>query len=370
MNPVTRWLPTLLAMTLAMVLLAACSNDESASPAGGEIEPAAPTESNAAAAETGSTALAAPERLVVYTSRQPHLVEPLFDDFTEETGIAIDYISDSEAALIERLAAEGDRTPASVFITVDAGNLWQAAERGLLQPIDSALLDEHVPAELRDPDDQWFGLSIRARTLVYHPDRVDPAELSTYEALADPQWAGRLCLRTSRKVYNQSLTAMMIERLGEERTEEIVSGWVENLATDPFSSDTRLIEAVAAGQCDVGLVNTYYLGRLQKDDPDYPVKLFWANQDTSGVHVNISGAGVTTHAPEAAAGQQLIEWMTGRDAQQFIAASNMEFPVVDGVPLDPTVAAWGEFEADSINLRVSGQRQAEAVRLMDRAGWR
>jgi len=365
MNLVTRWLP----MLLAIMLLAACSNDESAAPST-EAEPATPAGTEAAPADTGSTAPASPERLVVYTSRQPHLVEPLFDDFTEETGIAIDYISDSEAALIERLAAEGDRTPASVLITVDAGNLWQAAERGLLQPIDSELLEERVPAELSDPDGQWYGLSIRARTLVYHPDRVDPAELSTYQALAGPEWAGRLCLRTSRKVYNQSLTAMMIERLGEERTEEIVSGWIENLATDPFSSDTRLIEAVAAGQCDVGLVNTYYLGRLQKDDPDYPVKLFWANQDTSGVHVNISGAGVTTHAPEAAAGQQLIEWMTGRDAQQFIAASNMEYPVVDGVPLDPTVAAWGEFDADTINLRVSGQRQAEAVRLMDRAGWR
>ncbi|NKI34576.1 Fe(3+) ABC transporter substrate-binding protein [Wenzhouxiangella sp. XN79A] len=357
-------------MLLAVVLLAACSNDESAAPSGDDVEPAAPAGSDAAPAEDGSTAPTSPERLVVYTSRQPHLVEPLFDDFTEETGIAIDYISDSEAALIERLAAEGDRTPASVLITVDAGNLWQAAERGLLQPIDSDVLDERIPAELRDPDDQWFGLSIRARTLVYHPDRVDPADLSTYQALTAPEWAGRLCLRTSRKVYNQSLVAMMIERLGEERTEQIVAGWLENLATEPFSSDTRLIEAVAAGQCDVGLVNTYYLGRLQKDDPDYPVELFWANQDTSGVHVNISGAGLTTHAPEPAAGRQLIEWMTGLDAQQFIAASNMEYPVVDDVPLDPTVAAWGEFEADSINLRVAGQRQAEAVRLMDRAGWR
>ncbi len=308
--------------------------------------------------------------VVVYTSRQPHLIEPLFERYTAETGIEIDYINDSEAALIERLAAEADRTPASLFITVDAGNLWHAAERGLLQPVDSDLLDERIPDALRDPDDLWFGLSIRARTLVYHPDRVDPSELSTYAALGAPEWEGRLCLRTSRKVYNQSLVAMMIERLGDAETEAVVRSWVDNLATDPFSSDTRLIEAVAAGQCDVGLVNTYYLGRLIQDDPDYPVELFWANQGAGGVHINISGAGVVRHAPEAAAAQALIEWMAGDEAQQMIAASNFEFPVVDNVPLDPIVAAWGDFEPDSTNLKVAGQRQAEAVRLMDRAGWR
>lgn len=341
-----------LLLTCAAVLLAACTAEEPAN----------------APAQADQPEIA--ERLVVYTSRQPHLVDPLFERYTAETGVEIDYISDSEAALIERLAAEGERTPASVLITVDAGNLWHAADRGLLRSIDSAPLTARVPAALRDPDGQWFGLSIRARTLVYHPDRVDPSELSTYAALADPQWQGRLCLRTSRKVYNQSLVAMMIERLGEAATEDVVAGWVANLATEPFSSDTRLIEAIAAGQCDVGLVNTYYLGRLQQENPEYPVKLFWANQGGSGVHVNISGAGVTAHAPSADAGQALIEWLAGDEAQGMMAATNLEFPVVEGVAIDPVTDAWGPFESDPTNLRVAGERQAEAVRLMDRAGWR
>ena len=309
-------------------------------------------------------------RLVVYTSRQPHLVEPLFEQFTAETGIEIDYINDSEGALIERLAAEGGNTEASVFMTVDAGNLWLAEQRGLLQPLTSEVLDERIPSVLRDPDGHWFGLSVRARTIMYHPDRVDPSALSSYAQLAEPEWQGRLCLRTSRKVYNQSLVAMMIERLGQAEVERIVTGWVANLATEPFSSDTRLIEAIAAGQCDVGLVNTYYLGRLIAEDADYPVQVFWANQDASGAHVNISGAGVTQHAPSPELGQQLIEWFAGDDAQQKIAASNFEYPAVDGIALDPIVQQWGEYASDSINLKIAGQRQAEAVMLMDRAGWR
>lgn len=336
-------------------LLAGCREDAA---------PVAPSpEATTEAAET-------PARVVVYTSRQPHLVEPLFERFEQDTGTAIEFISDDAGALIERLAAEGDNSPADVLITVDAGNLWQAAERGLLQPLQSERLTARIPAALRDPDSLWFGLSIRARTLVYHPDRVDPASLSTYAALAEPEWQGRLCLRTSRKVYNQSLVAVMIERFGEARTEEIVRGWVDNLATDPFSSDTRLIEAMAAGQCDVGIVNTYYLGRLQQENPEYPVKLFWADQDAGGVHVNISGAGITTHAGNVDGARSLIEWLAGDVAQQMMAATNLEFPVVEDVPLDPVVEAWGPYRGDSTNLAVAGQRQAEAVRLMDRAGWR
>ncbi|MEM7053244.1 MAG: extracellular solute-binding protein [Pseudomonadota bacterium] len=311
-----------------------------------------------------------PQRLVVYTSRQPHLVEPLFERFTEETGVQIETINDNEGALIERLAAEGENTQASVFITVDAGNLWLADERGLLQTVDSDLLNERIPAALRDPEGHWFGLSVRARTIMYHPDRVDPSELSTYAQLADPSWNGRLCLRTSRKVYNQSLIAMMIERLGEDETARIVRGWVENLATEPFSSDTRLIEAIEAGQCDVGVVNTYYLGRLVAENADFPVHVFWPNQNSSGVHVNISGAGVTANAPSPELGQQLIEFLAGDAAQQKIAGDNFEYPVVEGVARDPIVAQWGEFVADGTNLKIAGQRQAEAVMLMDREGWR
>lgn len=310
------------------------------------------------------------DRLVVYTSRQSHLIDPLFERFTAETGIEIDYITDAEAPLIERLVAEGGRTPADVFMTVDAGNLWYATERSVLQPLESAALEAAVPAHLRDPEGHWYGLSVRARSIVYHPDRVDAASLSTYEDLADRRWQGRLCLRTARKVYNQSLVAMLIEHYGEARTEDIVRGWVANLAAPPFSSDTQMIEAIAAGQCDVGISNSYYLGRLLAADPDYPVRLFWANQDTTGVHVNVSGAGVTRHAPRPDLAAQLIEWLAGTEAQGDFAAVNLEFPVNGSVAPAPIVAAWGEFVPDQANLAIAGRRQAQAVRLMDRAGYR
>ena len=309
-------------------------------------------------------------RVVVYTSRQPHLIEPLFQRYTAATGVQVDFTSDNEASLIERLAAEGARTSADVFITVDAGNLWHAAERGLLQPLDSEPLREAIPYALRDENDQWFGLSLRARVIVFHRDRVDPSELSTYEDLADPRWRGRLCLRSSRKVYNQSLVGMMIEHHGEARSEEIVRGWVANLATNPYSSDTQTIEAIAAGQCDAGIVNSYYLGRLIADDPDYPVRLFWANQDTTGVHVNISGAGVTRHAPRPGQGRALIEWLASDQAQAEFAERNLEFPANPSVPAKGLVVDWGEFRADDTPLGIAGQRQAEAVRLMDRVRYR
>lgn len=338
---------------LLLALLTACSPD------------AVETES----IETGQTESESP-RLVVYTSRQPHLIEPLFDRYSDHAGIGIDYINDNEAALIERLDAEGANTRADVFMTVDAGNLWHAAERGLLRPIDSEALAAAIPEALRDGQGRWFGLSVRARTIIYHPERVDPAELSTYEALADEHWAGRLCLRTSQKVYNQSLVAMLIEHHGEDRTETIVRGWVANLATDPFSSDTRLIEAIAAGQCDVGIVNTYYLGRKLAEDPDYPVALFWANQETTGTHVNVSGAGVTRHAPHAEAARALIEWLASTEAQSEFASNNLEFPANPSVETQGVVRAWGEFRADDAPLEIAGERQAQAVRLMDRAGYR
>ncbi len=349
--------------TALVILLAACGSDST------ETVSDARTMDRSQSIEQPAED-AAVERLVVYTSRQPHLIEALFDRYTEETGIEIDYINDREAALIERLQAEGERTRADLFMTVDAGNLWHAAERGVLQPIDSPALEATVPESLRDADGRWFALSVRARTIVYHPERVDPSQLSSYEALADEQWAGRLCLRTSQKVYNQSLVAMLIEHHGEARAEEIVRGWVENLATTPFSSDTRLIEAMEAGQCDVGIVNSYYLGRKLAGDPDYPVTLFWANQDSTGTHVNVSGVGMTRHAPHPEAAQALIEWLASPAAQSDFANNNFEFPANPQIDSATAIRTWGNFRADQTPLQIAGERQAQAVRLMDRAGYR
>jgi iron(III) transport system substrate-binding protein len=327
--------------------------------------PAKPESAPQAAAEPTE-----PPRVVVYTSRQPHLIEPLFQRYTEQTGVAVEFINDNDGSLIERLDAEGASTEADVLMTVDVGTLWHAAERDLLRPVDSDVLNATVPESLRDEQGRWFGLSVRARTIVYHPERVAADALSSYEALADERWRGRLCLRTSRKVYNQSLVAMLLEHHGEQATEQMVSAWVANLATEPFSSDTRLIEAIAAGQCDVGLVNSYYLGRLLAEDPDYPVALFWANQDTSGVHVNISGGGVTRHAPRPEQARALLEWLVSDSVQVEFARLNLEFPVNPAIEPDGVVAQWGPFRRDETALSVAGRRQAEAVRLMDRAGYR
>lgn len=313
---------------------------------------------------------AAAETLVVYSARNEQLIKPVFDAYTRETGVEIKFATGDAAVLIERLAAEGRNSPADLLMTVDAGELWNAAERGLLQPVDSAVLGRNVPAHLRDPGNQWFGLSQRARTLAYNVKKVDPATLSTYEALAGPEWKGRLCLRTSKKVYNQSLVATMIAARGEPAAERIVRGWVANLATDVFANDTQLLEAIAAGQCDVGIVNSYYYGRIVKDRPDFPVKLFWANQGAGGVHVNVSGAGVTRHSRHAAAATRFLEWLSAGEAQAFFAAVNMEYPANPAVKVDPVVQSWGQFEPSLINMAEAGRLQPAAVRLMDRAGYR
>jgi iron(III) transport system substrate-binding protein len=239
-----------------------------------------------------------------------------------------------------------------------------------LKPVQSKILDANIPSHLRDPENRWFGLSVRARTIVYHSGRVNPQTLSTYEALADPEWKGRLILRTSKKVYNQSLVAMMIQDIGPDDTKKVVSGWVSNLAVPPLSSDTKVLEAIDSSVGDVGIVNTYYFGRLLKKNPNLPLKLYWPNQETTGVHVNVSGAGVTTHAKHLEAAIAFLEWVSSEEAQNLFADINMEYPVNPKNQPNPVVQAWGDFKANSRNVASAGQHQAEAIRLMDEAGYK
>ena len=320
-------------------------------------------------------ALVAPPRppahaaeVTVYSARH-YGQEAAFEAFTRKTGVQLRILTGNTAELFERLKAEGDKTPADVLITVDAGNLWNAAKAGLLGRVDSPELQANVPAHLRDPENRWVGLAVRARTIMYNTRKVRTTELSTYEALGDRKWNGRLCLRPSGYIYSQSLLATMIRRHGEPRTEEIVRGWVANRPV-LINSDTKILEAIASGQCDVGLANTYYLARLLAKDPAFPVAPFWANQRTTGTHVNVSGGGVTAHAKHRPQAIKLLEFLSSPEAQQLFADLSFEYPANPQAAVNRIVERWGKFKPDDMNVAAAGEFQAAATRLADRAGYK
>ena len=308
--------------------------------------------------------------LTVYTSRQPQLIEPIVEQFTNETGIKVNLLSGNAQELMERIDIEGEDSPADIFMTVDAGVLWQAAERDILAKIDSEILNKNIPAHLRDSKNEWFGLSKRARTIVFSSDQFKDNDFSTYEDLADPKWKGKLCLRTSKKVYNRSLIASMIDAYGFDKSKEVVSGWVSNLATEVFSNDTNALKAVSSGQCGVTIVNTYYLARLL-DDPEYNnLSLFWANQSDRGVHVNISGAGVVKTSKNKKNAVLFLEYLSSNKAQDFYASANKEYPVLIGAKIDESIENWGSFSEHTINVSKLGSLQKEAVFLAQEVGYK
>lgn len=310
------------------------------------------------------------DELTIYTSRQPQLIEPIVEKFSLETGIKVNFLSGNAQELMERIDVEGDSSPADIFMTVDAGVLWQAAERDIFSSTNSKILEENIPSYLRDSENKWFGLSKRARTIVYSNDQFNDNDFSTYEDLADPKWKGKLCLRTSKKVYNRSLMASMIDAYGFEKAKEVVTGWISNLATEVFSNDTNALKAVSSGQCGLTIVNTYYLARLL-DDPQYDnLTLFWANQSDRGVHVNISGAGIVKTSKNKQAATLLLEYLSSEKAQDFYASANKEYPVLDGAMVHASIKDWGEFIEDNINVGILGSLQKEAVFLAQEVGYK
>ncbi len=313
---------------------------------------------------------ASAEEITIYSARMEQLIQPVFDAYTKASGVKIQFITDKEGPLLQRMIAEGADSPADIFMAVDAGMLWKAAEEKLLKPVPSSILKTNIPPHLRDPKDRWFGLSVRARTIVYNTKKVKPEDLSTYEALGDAKFQKRLCMRTSKKVYNQSLVAMMIADLGMEQTEKVVSSWVKNLSVPVFSDDVQVMKAVSQGICDVGIVNTYYYGLLMAKHPEHPLALFWPNQKDRGVHVNISGAGVTLHAKHEKAAVAFLEWLSSKEAQNLFAEVNFEYPVNPNVKPYDKVAKWGTFKQDMINVENAGKLQIDAVKLMDRVGYK
>lgn len=308
----------------------------------------------------------------VYSARHYDTDLALYDTFTERTGIRVNLIEGGSDALIERIGQEGDLSPADMLITVDGGRLWRAAEAGILQPVSSDVLESRIPANLQDPNNLWFGLSKRARVIVVGKSESLPTP-ATYEDLAKPVYKGRVCMRSSSNIYNLSLMASLIETLGQDAAEGWARGVVNNFARPPQGNDTAQLRAVAAGECGVSIANTYYIGRLLgSEDPEDQavienIEIIFPNQDGRGTHVNLSGAGVTRYAPNRDNAIAFLEYLTSEYAQRLFAEGNNEYPIV-GATTGP-IAELGDFNEDDVNASVYGKRQAEAVRVYDRAGW-
>ena len=315
--------------------------------------------------------------LNLYSSRHYETDEALYTNFTRQTGIKINRIEGSEDPLIERVRNEGERSPADVLITVDAGRLWRAEQLGLFQPVKSKVLDSRIPAPYRHPEGLWYGFSTRARVIAYSKERVKPGEIGSYEDLANPKWKGRICTRSAGHVYNLSLMSSLVSHNGEAKTEEWAKAVAGNLARAPKGGDTDQLKAVAAGECDLAISNTYYYARLlrsQKPDDKAvteKVGLVMPNQAGRGTHVNISGAGVLKHAPNRANAILFLEYLASDEAQSYFANGNNEWPVVATVkPSNPALATFGQFKTDTLNLSVIGRNQPTAQKIADRSGFK
>ena len=323
---------------------------------------------------TPAVSLAAGE-VNIYSARIEALIKPLLDRFTEETGVKVNLVTGRADELLNRLRNEGRNSPADILLTTDAGNLYRAKEAGVTQAFRSKLLEQAVPEPFRDADGHWYGLSLRARPIMYVKERVDPATLSSYADLADPRWRGKICIRSSGNIYNQSMVAAMIAVQGEEATEYWARGLVRNLARPPRGGDRDQIKAAAAGQCDIAIANTYYLaGMLTSNDPaDREVAarigVFWPDQEGRGVHINVSGAALTQSSRNRDNAIRLIEFLAAEESQRWYAESNGEYPVRPGVEIAGVLEAWGAFKMDTLDMGKLGEYNPQALRLMDRVGW-
>lgn len=332
----------------------------------------------AAAALAGAAAAPAQDKtLNLYSSRHYQTDEALYGNFTKQTGIKVNRIEAGEDPLIERIKNEGRNSPADVLVTVDAGRLWRAQQAGLFQPVESRVLESRLPASMRQPDNLWFGFSARARVIVYNKATVNAADVQNYEDLASPKLKGKVCSRSGSHVYNLSLMSALIEHWGEKKAEEWARGVVANFARAPKGGDTDQIRAVASGECEVAIGNSYYYVRLMNSDKPADRKvtekaaLVWPNQKSFGTHLNVSGAGVIKSAPHKAAAVRFLEYLATDAAQTYFANGNNEWPVVKSAPLDnPALASLGTFKTDSLNVGALGKNQPVAQKIFDRAGWK
>ncbi|NEP63573.1 MAG: Fe(3+) ABC transporter substrate-binding protein [Symploca sp. SIO2G7] len=341
----------------------------------------------AAVAATALVPLSKPKRAVaqagvlnLYTSRHYNTDEELYESFTRQTGIKVNRIESKAGELIERIKSEGSNSPADVFMTVDAGNLWRATQDGLFQPVNSEILKSRVPMSLHHPQGHWFGFSKRARVIIYNKEMVNPTQLSSYEDLADSKWRGKILIRSSSNIYNQSLIASLVATHGAQKIEEWLRGFTANFARPPEGNDTAQIKACAAGLGEIAIANSYYVARLasstKPEDQEVASKIgmFFPNQKgkppiNRGTHVNISGGGVLATAPNPEAGVKFLEHLVSTASQRYFADGNNEYPVVSDVSANEVLKSFGSFKSDSINVEAYGAFQPLAVQLMDRVGW-
>ncbi len=327
--------------------------------------------------ETSTEDKAQKEQVVnLYTHRHYKPDQNIIEMFEKETGITVKVTNASADELIQKMKMEGKQSPADVLITVDAGRLHRAKEQGLLQSIKSEKLENRIPSHLQDSDNQWFGITKRARIIAYAKDRVSPEELSTYEDLTSEKWNDKILVRSSSNIYNQSLMASIIANNGEEEAKEWAKGIVNNMARTPKGSDRDQVKAVVAGEGDLAIVNSYYIGKMLNSPDSEEVEtakkidLFFPNQDGRGTHVNVSGAGVTKYAPNKENAIRFIEFLVSDKAQKEFTTANYEFPVVETVEPVEDIKAWGEFKEDTLSLTKLGENNKKAVLLFDEAGWK
>ncbi|WP_137788560.1 Fe(3+) ABC transporter substrate-binding protein [Bacillus sp. E(2018)] len=316
------------------------------------------------------------EEVNLYTSRHYEVDDKIFADFTKETGIKVNLIKGKEDELIERLTREGKATKGDLFFTSDAGRLHWAKDKDLLQSVESETLSKNIPDNLRDKDNQWFGLTKRARVIVYDQKKVDKSELSTYEALTEDKWKGKVLIRSSENIYNQSLVSSFISLNGKDEAKKWAEGIVNNMARDPQGGDKDQAKGIAAGEGDVAIMNSYYFGQmLNSEDPEEvkvakQLSVFFPNQETTGTHINISGIGVTKHAKNKENAIELMEYLSSPKVQEVFAEANYEYPVNKEVEPSELLKSWGNFKEQDLNLSELGENNADAVKIMNEVSWK
>jgi len=298
------------------------------------------------------------------SARQEYLIKPILEEFTKDTGIKVNYTISFGNIMVNMIKLEGEDSEVDAYIANDAGDLYNLQQNGILQSIRSKVLERNIPSHLRDPSKQWYGISMRVRSVIYNTNLVNPSLLQDYKSLGEPRWKNNLSLRTSKKVYNKSMVAMMIAHYGYKETKTIIKSWMKNLSTAPLNDDIKVINALLKNKAEIGIVNSYYLAKMLRDDPKLPIKMHFLGDENNRVHINISGIGVTRYAKRKQNAIKLIEWLSSKKGQQLFANINMEYPVNKRVKAHKILQDWGKFKQMKINVKKAGELRREAVKLM------